>query len=84
MGAVVIFFNNVPDAFRDTLGQAFEVESLEDFLYENSDVLPGATLSADGSTLFYSDGTDSDGFATWDFARIQILPHDDGGSDGGE
>lgn len=80
--AVSLYFNNTPDAFIDTLGQAFEVENLEDFLYENSDVLQGAFVTPDETTLFYVSGTDGGGFNVWDFARIQIPYHSDEGGEG--
>lgn len=66
-----LFFPEVPAAFRDTLGQAFEVADLDAFLYTYTDALPGATIV--GSQLFYSNGQDGEGFYTWTYAIINII-----------
>ena len=74
-----LFFQETPAAFRDTLGQSFEVDDLDDFLYTYSDALPGAQII--GDQLWYVNGTDADGAYTWSNAIVLVIPPK--GGDGG-
>ena len=71
MKKVRLYFDEIPDGFKDTLGQTFEVPDFDKFLEDQKDCLKTPLIR--GNSLFYVSGLDAENNAIWRRASITYL-----------